>query len=132
MNALTQETINSINKIEDERIISFIDKVVNDLNEKHIEISNYIKIILTMLVSQLVLYYKACDAIFSNNKVSTKDLYERNAKAPEIAVMQKSHDQILNLLDKITLSPMSSAKIKKLNQVDDEETAQAILNDLIS
>ena len=133
MKALTKEVICSVNnKIEDIRITDFLDKVVNDLEEKQIEISNYVKIILTMLVSQLILYYKAADAIFGSTQVSSKDNYDRKAKAPEISVMQKSHDQILNLLDKISLSPLSAAKIKKLNQDDSEDTAEKLLSELVA
>ena len=84
-----------------------------------------------MLASQLVIYYKALDAIFGKDDVSTTDLYDRKAKAPEISILQKAHDQILALLDKLSLSPIVKAKLKKLNS-SDEATAEQLLNDLIS
>ena len=72
------------------------------------------------------------DNIFAKNEVSSEDSYKRKAKAPEISIMQKSHDQILNLLDKISLSPLSSAKIKKLTSNNDDESAQEYLDALIN
>ena len=110
----------------DSRIIEFLNYVVDDIECNN----NYSKIILNMLIPQLIIYYKALDVIKANKEVSHKDDYSRISKSPEIAVLQKSNDQILNLLDKLALSPLEKAKVKKLNK-DEGEDAKKLLEDLI-
>ena len=132
MNNLTKEVINRVNEVTDQRVIDFIDAVTNDVKKKKIDQTEYLKCILSMLVVQLVLYFKAADQIFEGDKVSSKDVYERKAKAPEIAVMQKANDKILELMDKISLSPLSAAKVKKLTKNDDDVDAQELLDELIN
>lgn len=130
MNRLTSQVINKINKVDDERVIDFIDSVTNDIKTRKIEVTEYLKVILQMLVAQLVLYFKSADEVFKNNALSSTDDYKRKSKAPEIAVMEKSHDKILELLDKIALSPLSSAKVKKLSK-DDDLDAKELLDELV-
>lgn len=130
---LRNEILSSLNfETLDKRVEQFLDKTISALEEQKVTITDYTKMILSMLVAQLVLYYKACDSALQSDKVSSEDAYKRKAKMPEISIMQKSHDQILHLLDKIALSPLSSAKIKKLNSTDGDETAQEYLDALIN
>ena len=127
---LKTEILSDFNSL-DHRVEKFIDKTIAALEGQKLEITDYTKMILSMLVTQLILYYKACDLVLDTDKVSSEDAYKRKAKAPEISIMQKCHDQILNLLDKISASPLSKAKIKKLNSGDDS-SAQEYLEALIS
>lgn len=113
----------------DKRIIEFLELVTIAVEER--DISAYSKIILKMLIPQLVIYYKALDIMQQNKDVAHQDVYNRISKAPEIQVMQKANDQILNLLDKLALSPWEKAKIKRINK-DDGETANELLASLIS
>lgn len=115
----------------DPRVIDYLDKVISDVNLNKSNTTEYTKIILGMLVVQLVLYYKAADEMMESNKVTSKDNYNRFAKSPVISVFNKANDQILILLDKIGLSPMQKAKIKKLNS-SDEADAKELLDDLIN
>ena len=69
-----------------------------------------------MILSQLVLYFKSLDEINTEDQVSSTDSYSRKAKMPAISVMQKAHDQILVLLDKILASPTALAKVSKLKE----------------
>lgn len=118
----------NINGKVDPRIESMLTCVMNSLNIDHNEY--YTKIILTMLVPQLLLYFRALDEINTSTKLSTSDAYARTAKSPEIQVLQKCNDQILNLLDKLCLSPMERAKIKRLSK-DENEDAKKLLDELI-
>lgn len=115
----------------DRRVEKFLDRTINAVEEQKITVTDYTKMILIMLVSQLILYYKACDDVLKTPNVTSEDNYKRKAKMPEISIMQKTHDQILHLLDKITLSPLASAKVKKLNSGDSEQSAQEYLDSLI-
>lgn len=128
---LKQEVLQDYPNI-DSRIENFLDRIVNELNTRNIASTNYTKIILSMLVVQLMVYYKSYDDMNSANNVSSKDAYNRTSKSPAISIMQTAHDKILNLMDKICLSPLSSAKVYKLQQNDinkeiDAETAFNLL-----
>jgi len=127
---LKNQILSKYDKVDD-RVNSFLDKVISDLNAKKIAITDYTVLILNMLVAQLVLYFKAVDDVMNTENVTNSDAYNRKSKTPEIAVLQKSNDQILNLLDKISLSPLSAAKIKKLNKSDDQDSSE-LLDKLIN
>lgn len=131
MNRLTSQVLNKFHNVEDQRVIDFIDAVTNDVRDKKIAVTEYLKTILSMLVVQLTLYFKAVDQIYDAEKVSSKDVYDRKSKAPEISVLNKAHDKILELMDKISLSPLAEAKVKKLNK-DDDADAKDLLDDLIN
>lgn len=113
----------------DERVYKFLERVIKDIDDA--DITNYNKIIIDMLIPQLVIYYKAIDIIKSETSISKKDDYNRTSKSPEIAVMQKANDQILNLLDKLVLSPLEKAKLKRINK-DEEDSAKEILENLMN
>ena len=133
MQKLTREVLNETNKDLDPRIVNYLDNVVVDLMTHQKEnITLYTKEILILLVAQLILYFKSFDAIFSADNLSSTDAYKRTAKSPEINILQKAHDQILNLFDKLCLSPMGKVKLSKLTQLDEEQTAKDLLNDLTS
>lgn len=127
---LQEEIISNFGNL-DSRVESFLKKTITDINTKGIKVTDYTKMILELLVVQLVLYYKAFDEINEDTSVSSEDSYNRKAKSPAISIMQKANDQILVLLDKIALSPLSSAKVKKLNK-NDEDDAQELLEALIN
>ena len=115
MNQLTTDIAASTN-VTEPRAVLFLDGVISELQSAGIPITDYIKLILNMLIAQLVLYYKAQDEIFEDAKVSSEDSYKRKAKSPAISIMQTANDKILNLMDKISLSPLSKAKVDKLKE----------------
>lgn len=117
----------------DPRVIMFLDTTISALDSQSIKITDYTKLILGMLVTQLVLYYKACDALIQDNEsITSEDKYKRRAQAPIISIMQKANDKIIGLLDKISLSPLEKAKVKKLNQkTDEQEDARELLSALM-
>ena len=108
----------------DNRIEELLNCVINSLDPNHK--GDYSKIILTMLVPQLILYFRALDEVNKTNKLSTSDVYARTAKSPEIQVLQKCNDQILNLLDKLCLSPMDKAKINRINKSEETSAAELL------
>lgn len=130
MNRLTSEIINKIQTVDDPRVIDFMDKITTDIKNRKIAVTEYLKVILSMLVTQFVLYIKAVDQINKEETVSSTDDYKRVAKSPAIAVAEKAHDKIVELLDKISLSPLAEAKVKKLNK-DDDTDAKELLEELI-
>lgn len=111
----------------DERVKNFINRVITELNVKEIQITEYTKIILNMLVAQLILYYKSIDEIEQATNITNQDNYNRISKSPVISIMQRTNDQILNLLDKISISPLSSAKVAKLKEKSSTKTDAAEL-----
>lgn len=129
MNKILSELILKYKEPLDERILDFLNNVTSGLDENNI--NDYTKIILNMLVPQLIIYFKAQDNIQGNGGVAHSDDYNRKSKSPEIAVLQKANDQILSLLDKLVLSPLEKAKIKRINK-NDEDDAKELLENLIN
>lgn len=129
MNKIVKEITSKYKEPLDSRVVSFLDNVTSDLDEKNI--NHYSRIVLDMLVPQLIIYFKAQDNIQVEGGVSHSDDYNRKSKSPEIGVLQKANDQILSLLDKLVLSPLEKAKIKRINK-NDEEDAKELLDALIN
>lgn len=129
MNIL-EETIKDYKDL-DPRIILYLEHVVNEIGKD--KVTDYTKVILGMLVPQLIIYYRSLDELNTKNDLTNENKYYGKSKSPVIIIMQKANDQILNLLDKISLSPMTKAKIKKLNTTEENTTSsgEKVLNKLI-
>lgn len=117
------------NKKIDERVKLIISTVTKSLGEKAKD--DYSKIILTLLVPQLTLYFQSLDTITKENSVSTQDNYKHKAKSPEVQVLQQANTQIITLLDKLCINPMNKAKVKRINNNSDE-TAEDLLKTLLN
>ena len=78
----------------------------------------------------MLLYYRALDAINKEASLSTEDSYKRQAKSPSIAILNHAHQEIMKILDDYGLSPFASAKIKRLNVIDEDESAEELLKEL--
>lgn len=129
--SLLEETIKDYKDL-DPRIILYLEHVINEINKS--KVTDYTKVILSMLVPQLIIYYKSLDELnSSDNDLTNENKYYGKSKSPVIIIMQKANDQILNLLDKISLSPMTKAKIKKLNTTEEntKSSGEYVLNKLI-
>lgn len=133
MNKITKEIIeNTTYKNLDPRVIDYLDKTISSLEQQNVKITDYTKLMLTMIVNELILYYKTLDIIYEEDTITSRDSYKRKAKAPEINIMQKCHSQVLDLLDKILASPTSNARVKKLTAATDKaEDAKELLNNLM-
>ena len=115
----------------DDRVIQFINRVYEDVKEQNAKINNYFFVTLDLLANQLLLYFRALDAINTDASLSTEDSYRRQAKSPHIAILNHAHQEIIKILDDYGLSPFASAKIKRLNNGDGDQDAEELLNNLI-
>lgn len=117
----------------DDRVKLFLSRVFEDVKKNNDEkLSNYFYCCMDLLANQLKLYYLGVDAIDEAKKISSEDNYKRVAKNPAIAVMSHAHQQILDILEKLSLSPFQKAKLKRLNNGGDEEDAEQLLEKLIN
>lgn len=126
INAYIKETY----KDYDERVLIFMSRVYEDCIKNNDKLSNYFYCCLDLLATQLKLYFLASDIIDEQKKLSSEDSYKRISKDPSISVLNKSHEQILNILQRLSLSPFDQAKLKRLNVIDEDESAEELLNEL--
>ena len=115
----------------DDRVLVFMSRVYEDVKEQNTKINNYFFVTLDLLANQLLLYFRALDAINADAALSTEDSYRRQAKSPNIAILNHAHQEIIKILDDYGLSPFASAKIKRLNNGDGDEDAETLLDNLI-
>ena len=115
----------------DDRVLVFMSRVYDDVKEQNTKINNYFFVTLDLLANQLLLYFRALDAINKDASLSTEDSYKRQAKSPQIAILNHAHQEIIKILDDYGLSPFASAKIKRLNNGDGDQDAEELLNNLI-
>lgn len=116
----------------DDRVLVFMSRVYEDVKEQNSKINNYFFVTLDLLANQLLLYFRALDAINADASLSTEDSYKRQAKSPQIAILNHAHQEIIKILDDYGLSPFASAKIKRLNNSDNDQDAEALLDNLIN
>ena len=117
----------------DKRIIDFLSNIYEDVKEHNNKINNYFFVTFDLLANQLLLYFRALDAINNDAALSTEDNYKRLSKSPNIAILNHAHQEIMKILDDYGLSPFASAKIKRLkNESTDDESAEELLNSLIN
>ena len=115
----------------DDRVLVFMSRVYEDVKEQNAKINNYFFVTLDLLANQLLLYFRALDAINADASLSTEDSYKRQAKSPQIAILNHAHQEIIKILDDYGLSPFASAKIKRLNNGDGDQDAETLLDNLI-
>ena len=115
----------------DDRVLVFMSRVYEDVKEQNAKINNYFFVTLDLLANQLLLYFRALDAINADAALSTEDSYRRQAKSPNIAILNHAHQEIIKILDDYGLSPFASAKISRLKNGDNDQDAEALLDNLI-
>ena len=128
---LNLNNIPKIYKDYDERVINFLCNVFEDINEDNPKINKYFYNVFDLLANQLFIYYTALDAIKADTKVSSEDSYKRTAKNPAIAVMNHAHQEILNIMQKLSMSPFDKAKLKRVQSGEDIDSAEALLDSLV-
>ena len=130
---LTKDIIQKRYSEYDKRIIDFLSNIYEDVKDQNNKINNYFFVTFDLLANQLLLYFRALDAINKDASLSTEDSYKRTAKSPNIAILNHAHQEIMKILDDYGLSPFASAKIKRLkNESTDDESAEELLNSLIN
>lgn len=126
---LNLTNIPKIYKDYDSRVINFLSNVFEDVQEDNPKINKYFYNVFDLLANQLFIYYTALDAIKADTKVSSEDSYKRTAKNPAIAVMNHAHEQILNIMQKLSMSPFDKAKLKRIQNGEDDD-AETLLESL--
>ena len=117
----------------DERVLDNLSLIIDELKSKKVQVNNYSLVIFQLLATQFSIYFKAQDTFNKSEELTSTDDYKRKSKAPELAALQKAHTEIIHLLDKLGLSPLEEAKIKKLKEKDTkDEDAKELLNTLLS
>ena len=130
---LTKDIIQKRYSEYDDRIIDFLNNIYEDVKDQNNKINNYFFVTFDLLANQLLLYFRALDAIKTDATLSTEDSYKRTAKSPNIAILNHAHQEIIKILDDYGLSPFASAKIKRLkNESANDESAEELLNSLIN
>ena len=129
---LSKETISKRYASYDARVIEFLSNVYEDVKKQNPNVNNYFLVTFDLLANQLKLYFMALDAINEDSTVAKEDAYKRVAKNPAIMVMNKSHEEIRKLLDDFSLSPFNIAKLKRVQNVDDDHSAEHLVADLIA
>ena len=115
----------------DDRVLMFMSRVYEDCINNNDKLSNYFYCCLDLLATQLKLYFIASDVIDEQKKISSEDSYRRISKDPSISVLNKCHEQILNILAKLSLSPFEQAKLSRLKNGDGDQDAEELLNSLV-
>ena len=128
---LNLNNIPKIYKDYDQRVINFLCNVFEDINEDNPKINKYFYNVFDLLANQLFIYYTALDAIKADTKVSSEDSYKRTAKNPAIAVMNHAHQEILNIMQKLSISPFEQAKLSRLKNGDGDQDAEELLDSLV-
>lgn len=115
----------------DERVLVFMSRVYEDCINDNAKLTNYFYCCLDLLATQLKLYFIASDIIDEQKKISSEDSYRRISKDPSISVLNKCHEQILNILAKLSLSPFDKAKLKRVQSGEDLDSAEELLDSLV-
>lgn len=115
----------------DDRVLVFMSRVYEDCINNNDKLSNYFYCCLDLLATQLKLYFIASDIIDEQKKISSEDSYRRISKDPSISVLNKCHEQILNILAKLSLSPFEMAKLKRVQNGDGDQDAEELLDSLV-
>lgn len=115
----------------DQRVIEFLSRIYTDVIANNEKLSNYFYCMIDLLATQLKLYYMSLDAIDADKKVSSEDSYKRQAKNPAIAVLNHAHQEIIDIMQKLSLSPFEQAKLKRIQNGDEDSSAEQLLNSLV-
>lgn len=115
----------------DDRIKQKLSRVYEEVEKNNPNnINNYFFNTLDLLCAQYEVFFMSYDALREAGKVNQDDRYHRQAKNINITVMTRASKEILDIMDKLSISPVIKAKVNKLNKDDDSESAEEILNEL--
>ena len=128
---INESTIRQRYNKYDERVIEYLINISKSLKEQNVN-DEYYYCMFDLLVIQLHLYYSSCEQLMKLKDLTSEDNYKRLVKSPLIGVLQKCHSQILDIMQKLSISPIEKAKLKRLNTTDDNESAEELLNSLIN
>lgn len=123
---LKKDIISNFDIAIDPRIDNFLNTVLESIEySSNIE---YKKNALILLVTQLILYFKATDSL-----ISTNNLGESNKAMRIVTLMQGCNDKILRIMNDLGCSPLQDAKISKLKEKSNtKQDASELLAALIN
>ena len=110
-------------KTYDVRVKNNLSLIIDELISKKTKVSSYLLIILELLSTQYTIYYRALDQINTSSDLTGHDSQKRKSKIPELSALQKAYTEIIRLLDKLALSPIEDARLKRLKEKSSEEEA---------
>lgn len=111
--------------------VEFLINAYNAVKELNDKTNDYYYCVFDLLATQVYLYFSTKNQLLGLKELTTTDAYQRAAKSPLISVLNKSHSNIMDIMQKLSLGQMEQAKLKRLNNVDDTESAQELLDNLI-
>lgn len=118
----------------DQRTQDMLEIILKEVSKQGKELSEYALVIFQLLAIQFEIYYKSYDQLDGNIVNETK-VGERTIMAPkpQLDALQKANSQINKMLLQLGLSPLEKAKIKKLNNTEEntKASAQDVLNKLM-
>lgn len=106
---IKQDILSNFTVDIDPRIDKFLESVL-----KAVEYTNnieYKKNALILLVTQLILYFKASDSL-----VATTNIGDNNKYLRLVGLLQGCNDKILRIMNDLGCSPLQDAKISKLKE----------------
>lgn len=110
--------------------LEFLINTYNAVKELNNKTNDYYYCIFDLLATQVYLYFSTKNQLLGLKELTTTDAYQRAAKSPIISVLNKSHSNIMDIMQKLSLGQMEQAKLKRLNNVDDDESAEQLLKAL--
>jgi phage terminase small subunit len=117
-------------KTYDDRVKNNLSLIIDELILKKTQVSSYLLIILELLATQYTIYYRALDAVNTSTDLTGNDSQKRKSKIPELSALQKAYTEIIRLLDKLALSPIEDARLKRLKEKSSEEEANEAYDEL--
>ena len=127
---ITEKSLSERYDEYDKRVIDFLVNITKSIKDKESN-DEYYYCMYDLLAMQLHLYFKSCDQLMQIKELTSEDNYKRLAKSPLVSILQKCHTQILDIMQKLSLSPFEQARLKRV-KIDDDQSAEEILNKLIA
>lgn len=119
----------------DQRTQDALENILTQLGKQEKEPNDYALVILQMLAVEFDMYFKAYDSLRNSDVVNVNIIGEReiHQAKPQVEIVNKSIKQITNMLDKLGISPLTDAKIRKLKSTEDNaaQDASMILASLV-
>lgn len=110
--------------------VEFLINAYNAVKELNNKTNDYYYCIFDLLATQVYLFFSTKNQLLGLKDLTTTDAYQRAAKSPIISVLNKSHSNIMDIMQKLSLGQMEQAKLKRLNNCGEDESAQDLLNKL--
>lgn len=129
---LTKQGIEEYFSSYDVRVREFLQDILIEVKKQEAEPNNYFGRMFELMAAQLQLYYLSRDQLFALKDFTSEDSYKRLSKSPLVKIMNDAHKEVIKIMNDFGLSPFSKAKIKRLNVGADDESAEALLNNLIN